>query len=217
MARRRVGVLISGRGSNMKALVEACAAADYPAEIVTVLSDRSDAAGLGFAAAAGIPAAAIERSSFPTRAAFETELSSRLRAAGVELICLAGFMRLLSPAFVGEWPDRILNIHPSLLPAFPGLDTHARALAAGVRIAGCTVHFVRAQVDSGPIVVQTAVPVLPGDSADILAARILTAEHRAYPLALRLVAAGRARVAGDTVVIDGFHAGHGALANPEPG
>ncbi len=201
MARLKLGVLISGRGSNLQALIDACATRDFPAEICIVIANRADAAGLARAQTAGIATQIIPHRDFASRAAFEAALDAALRGAGVELVCLAGFMRLLSEPFVAAWRDRLVNIHPSLLPAFPGLDTHARALAAGVRFSGCTVHFVRAAVDDGPIIVQAAVPVLPGDDPESLAARILIAEHRAYPLAVRLIAEGRVRVEGPVVVL----------------
>jgi len=184
----------------MTALLTAAARDDFPARIVAVLSNRPDAAGLARAAAAGIPAEAVDHRRFADRAGFEAALGERLRAHDVELICLAGFMRLLTADFVEAWRDRILNIHPSLLPAFPGLDTHARALAAGVRFAGCTVHVVRPEMDSGPILGQACVPVLPGDDAAALADRVLAAEHRLYPAVLALYAAGAARVAGERIV-----------------
>lgn len=203
MARLRTGVLISGRGSNLQALIDACAARDYPAEIVLVIANRADAAGLERGAHAKIPTRVVAHRDFAERAAFDTALDTALKEAGVELVCLAGFMRVLGANFIDAWRDRMINIHPSLLPEFPGLDTHARALAAGAKRHGCTVHFVRNEVDSGPIIVQGSVPVLPGDDADKLAARVLAIEHRAYPLALRLVADGRVRVRGDSVEIDG--------------
>ncbi|GAB4232769.1 MAG: phosphoribosylglycinamide formyltransferase [Methyloligellaceae bacterium] len=200
-ARKRVAVLISGRGSNMSALLEACRQPDYPAEVVTVISNRPDAAGLEKASGAGIETRVVDHTAFPSREAFEAELSAALKAADAELVCNAGFMRLLTAGFVEEWRDRQLNIHPSLLPAFKGLHTHERALEKGVRIAGCTVHFVRTEMDSGPIIAQAAVPVLPGDTPDTLAARVLKAEHRLYPLALKLVASGAARVENERVVL----------------
>lgn len=212
--KRKVAVLISGRGSNMRALIEAAHAADYPAEIVRVISNRPDAGGLAHAAEAGIATDVVDHKAFLGRDKFEAELDRRLTDAGVELICLAGFMRLLTGRFVDAWQDRLINIHPSLLPAFPGLDTHARALAAGVRFTGCTVHFVRTEMDAGPIIVQAAVPVLPDDDEERLAARVLEAEHRAYPLALSLVAGGRASVRGETVAIDGAASPAGVLLNP---
>lgn len=198
--RRKLGVLISGRGSNLAALVEACRAPDFPAEIALVISNRPGAPGLDFAAQAGIRALVIDHKEFASRAAFDRVLDETLRDAGVDLVCNAGFMRILTPDFVAAWRDRHLNIHPSLLPAFRGLDTHERALAAGIRISGCTVHFVRAEMDAGPIVAQAAVPVLPGDDADTLAARVLSVEHRLYPWAVRLVASGQAWVEGERVV-----------------
>jgi phosphoribosylglycinamide formyltransferase-1 len=202
MNKVRVAILISGRGSNMAALIEAAEAADYPAEIALVLSDRANADGLRTAQAAGIPTAVAPYRGPGERDAFEAEIDRHLHDGGVALICLAGFMRVLSAHFVEHWHNRILNIHPSLLPAFPGLDTHARALAAKVRIHGCTVHFVRAAVDSGPIVLQGQVPVWPGDTPDALATRVLEVEHQIYPLALELVASGNASVIGDAVDID---------------
>ncbi len=189
--KRRVGILISGRGSNMEALIAAAAAAEYPAEIAIVLSNRAAAPGLEAARRAGIPAAAIPGRDFGAdRAAHEAAIDEALREAGCELVCLAGYMRLLTPFLVGRWAGRMLNIHPSLLPAFPGLDTHARALAAGVRLHGCTVHLVTETMDEGPILAQAAVPVLPGDTESALAARVLAQEHVLYPLALRDVIRG---------------------------
>jgi phosphoribosylglycinamide formyltransferase-1 len=213
MARLRAGVLISGRGSNLAALIDACATPGFPAEIVTVLANR-DAPGLAHAARAGIPQAVVPHRDFADRAAFDTALDERLRAAGVELVCLAGFMRLFAPGFVAAWRDRMINIHPSLLPSFPGLHPQQQALDAGVRFTGCTVHFVRHATDTGPIIVQAAVPVLPGDDAERLAERVLAAEHRAYPLALRLIAEGRVRVEGERAVVTAADAPDGALLNP---
>jgi len=198
--RTKLGVLISGRGSNLAALIAACEADDYPAEIAVVISNRPEAAGLQFAESAGIATRVIDHKRFTGRAEFDRALDDALRAAGVDLVCNAGFMRLLTADFVEAWRDRQLNIHPSLLPAFRGLDTHERAIAAGVRISGCTVHFVRPEMDEGPIVAQAAVPVLPGDDTESLAARVLRAEHRLYPWAVRLVAAGLAWVEGERVV-----------------
>lgn len=202
LPKKRIGILISGRGSNMAALVEAALADPaFPAEPALVLSNRADAAGLEFAASHGVETAVVDHKPFgKDREAFEHALDARLRKSGVELVCLAGFMRLLTPWFVEQWRDRLINIHPSLLPSFKGLHTHERALDTGVRLHGCTVHFVRAEMDDGPIIAQAAVPVLPGDDPDILAARVLTMEHRLYPLALSLVAAGKVRVEGETTV-----------------
>lgn len=199
--KRRVSILISGRGSNMQSLVEASRVPDYPAEIVSVISNRPDAAGLEWAKSRGIPALSIDHKQYATRTAFEAKLHTALLDVGTELICCAGFMRMLTGGFIDRWRDRQLNIHPSLLPAFPGLDTHQRAIDAGVRLAGCTVHFMRVEMDSGPIVAQAAVPVRSTDTADELAQRVLRAEHVIYPRALALVASGRAHVAGEKVII----------------
>ena len=215
MGRLNVGVLISGSGTNLQALIDDCARADAESEIALVLSNRADAFGLARAAEAGLPHRVIDHREYGAKADFERALSEALEASGVELVCLAGFMRVLTAAFVERWRDRLINIHPSLLPAFKGLDTHARAIAAGVRIAGCTVHFVRSEVDSGPIIVQAAVPVLPDDTAESLAARVLREEHRCLPLAVRLIAQGRVSVAGERCVIDAATPG-GALVNPAP-
>ncbi len=190
-ARRRVAILISGRGSNMSALIEAARAKDYPAEIVLVVSNRPDATGLEFAAKHGIATSIIDHKQFASREAFDATLQETLERSRIEIVCLAGFMRVLTTPFVEKWRGRMLNIHPSLLPEFKGLDTHARALAAGVKVHGCTVHFVVPELDSGPIVLQEKVPVLAGDNEETLAARVLAAEHRIYPAALRLLAEGR--------------------------
>jgi len=192
MTRKRVAVLISGRGSNMMALVEAAKAVDYPAEISLVVSNRPDAGGLGRARAAGVATAVVDHTAFgEDREAFEHALDTQLRAHRIELLCLAGFMRLLTPWFVARWSGRLLNIHPALLPRFKGLDTHRRALAAGVTRHGATVHFVVPEMDSGPIVTQAEVPVFADDTEETLAARVLDAEHRIYPQALRALAEGR--------------------------
>lgn len=190
MGRVRVGVLISGRGSNMAALIEAAKEPSYPAEIALVLANKPDATGLDFAAANAIACETIDHRRFSERAAFDAEVDACLRRHRIEFVCLAGFMRLLTPGFVAAWHDRLINIHPSLLPAYPGLDTHKRALADGVRLAGCTVHYVRAQMDTGPAIAQAAVAVLPDDNEAALAARVLAAEHLLYPHALRLALAG---------------------------
>jgi phosphoribosylglycinamide formyltransferase-1 len=201
-AKKRVGILISGRGSNMQALIEAARAPDYPAQIAVVISNRPEAAGLEKARAAGIETIAIDHKAYANRVAFEAKLHTALLDAGVDLICNAGFMRMLTGGFVDRWRNRHLNIHPSLLPAFPGLDTHARVLEQGVMITGCTVHFIRVEMDAGPIVAQAAVPVLTGDTPETLADRVLAAEHKIYPLALKLVASGAARVVGERVIYD---------------
>ena len=200
MTRKRVGVLISGRGSNLGALIEACKAPDYPAKIVLVISNLPSAQGLLRAESALIPALVINHKDFATREGFDAALDTALKEAGVELLCNAGFMRLHSEGFVARWRNRHLNVHPSLLPAFRGLHSHARVLEAGATITGCTVHFVRPEMDTGPIVAQAAVPVLPDDTPESLGARVLDAEHRLYPHALRLVASGEVRVEDEHVV-----------------
>ena len=200
MATLKVGVLISGRGSNLRALIDGCAGGRIPAEIVLVISNRPEAAGLDHARRANIPTRIIDHRQFADRATFDTAMTDALRAAGVELLCLAGFMRLLSPGFVATWRNRMINIHPSLLPAFAGLHTHERALQAGCKVAGSTVHFVTAELDHGPIVLQAAVPVRVGDTADTLAARVLRGEHIIYPRAVRWFVEGRVALGADGVV-----------------
>jgi phosphoribosylglycinamide formyltransferase-1 len=212
----RTGVLISGRGSNLQALIDAARDPAYPAEIVLVISNVPGAGGLARAEAAGIPTETIDHRGFGNREGFEAKLTERLDAAGTALVCQAGFLRVVTGGFVARWRDRLINIHPSLLPAFPGLDTHARALAAGVKLAGCSVHFVREAVDQGPIIGQAAVPVLSGDTADTLAARVLEAEHLLYPRCLALAAAGMAKVVDERVEIVGAGAPGKALINPGP-
>lgn len=197
--KKRVAILISGRGSNMISLIEAARAPDYPAEIVLVLSNRPDAAGLDRAREAGIPARAIDHKAFSDRTRFDAALQAELEGAGIELIVLAGFMRILTDAFVEAWAGRMINIHPSLLPLFKGTHTHERALEAGMRLHGCTVHYVVPELDAGPIVAQAAVPVLPDDDADTLAARVIVQEHRLYPAALAVIAGGGAVLEGGRV------------------
>lgn len=216
MAKLKVGVLISGRGSNMAALIEAARAPGYPAEIAVVISNVATAGGLETAREAAIPAVAIPHKGFPDRESFDRAVSAELDRHGVGLVALAGFMRIQSPWFPARWKDRILNIHPSLLPSFPGLHVQQQALDAGVRISGCTVHFVTAELDAGPIVAQAAVPVLPGDDADRLAARILRQEHRLYPEVVRWFAEGRLRVDGARVAVEGVPAATTLLFSPEP-
>jgi phosphoribosylglycinamide formyltransferase 1 len=199
-AKKRVAILISGRGSNMAALIEAARESDYPAEIVAVISDRPDAAGLKIAEANGVATLAIARNDFPNKFTYETAVEKALGEVQAEIVALAGYMRLLSPALAKRWSGRMVNIHPALLPSFRGLETHKAALDAGVLLHGCTVHFVTADVDSGPAIAQAAVPVLTNDDQHTLAARVLRAEHRLYPLALGLVCRGEARMkAGRTV------------------
>jgi phosphoribosylglycinamide formyltransferase 1 len=200
MTRKRIGVLISGRGSNLQALIDAAEDPDYPAKIVLVISNVAGAQGLVRAEAAGIPTLTISHKDYASRESFDAAITEALEEAGAELLCNAGFMRLHSESFVRHWWNRHLNIHPSLLPDFKGLDTHARVLEAGVKITGCTVHFVRPEMDTGPIVAQAEVPVLPDDTPETLAARVLEAEHRLYPHALRLVVSGAVRVEDEGVV-----------------
>lgn len=214
--KKRVAILISGRGSNMQALVEAARAPDYPAEIVTVISNRPDAAGLAWAKAQGIPALGLDHKLYENREHFEGQLQGVLSMSRVDIVALAGFMRLMTPGFVERWRDRMINIHPSLLPAFKGLHTHERALEAGVKIAGCTVHLVRPEMDEGPIIGQAAVPVEAGDTPETLAARVLAAEHRLYPRALALLAADQVTVSGNAVYFLGS-VNHGdVLFSPNP-
>jgi phosphoribosylglycinamide formyltransferase 1 len=216
-ARPRVAVLFSGRGSNMAALV-AAAGPGYPADFVLAVSNRPGAGGLAVAEGAGLKTLTIDHKAHPSREAFEAELDAALRAARIDLVCLAGFMRVLTAGFVEAWRGRMLNVHPSLLPLFRGTHTHERALAEGVRLHGCTVHFVVPELDAGPIVAQAAVPVRPGDDADALAARVLVQEHRIYPAALALVASGRARlVDGRVAFADDVAQAEGALIAPALG
>ena len=211
-----LGVLISGGGTNLQAIIDAIAAGQLPAEIRLVVSNRSDAYGLSRAERHGIPSAVLSHGSYPSRQAFEAALISALRERGVELVVLAGFMRLLSPFFLRAFPQRIMNIHPGLLPTFPGLHAQRQALERGVRIAGATVHFVDEEMDHGPIICQAAVPVYPDDTEDSLSARILVQEHRLYPHALRLFAEGRLEVRGRSVLVhDEARLPDGLLAVPE--
>jgi phosphoribosylglycinamide formyltransferase 1 len=216
MARKRVAVLISGRGSNMVSLIEAAKAPDYPAEITLVISNLPDAAGLELARKAGVPTLVVDhRPHGKDRAAFERVLQHALDKHRIELTCLGGFMRLFTADFVLHWQGRVLNIHPSLLPSFPGLDPHGQALRAGVKISGATVHFVNPETDAGPIIAQAAVPVREDDTADTLAARVLTIEHRIYPQALKLVAEGRVRIVDGRCIVDGGPAPDGFLIVPQ--
>ncbi|MBX3596010.1 MAG: phosphoribosylglycinamide formyltransferase [Rhizobiaceae bacterium] len=216
--RKRVAVLISGRGSNMSALVNAAADPDYPAEIACVISDQADAAGLNFASARGIPTLVVARRDFASKEAHDAAIDGHLASFGVDLIALAGYMRLLTPGFVNKWQGRIINIHPSLLPLFKGLNSHQRALDAGMRVHGCSVHFVTADMDEGPVIAQAAVPVLTSDTEAALSARVLKQEHRIYPMALRLVAEGKARMEQGRAVFSDFEeAGDdSAIQSPSP-
>jgi phosphoribosylglycinamide formyltransferase-1 len=202
--RKRVAILISGRGTNMARLVEAAADPSYPAEVVGVISDMPDAPGLVFAAGKGIGTAAIPRGDYASKEAHDAAIDAALHVIGADIVCLAGYMRLLTENFVQSWQGKLINIHPALLPSFRGLDTHRRALDAGVRIHGCTVHFVTAAMDDGPIIAQAAVPVLTGDAEAELAARVLKAEHELYPLALKLFAEGKVRMEGSRTAYSGF-------------
>jgi phosphoribosylglycinamide formyltransferase-1 len=213
--KRRVAILISGRGSNMAALIEAAGAADFPAEVVVVISNRADATGLEKAASSGVPTLTIESKPFGgNRAAFEAVLQSALDQHKVDLICLGGFMRLFTAKFVQRWYGKMLNIHPSLLPSFPGLEPQAQALRAGVKISGATVHFVIPETDAGPILMQGAVTVRDDDTPETLAKRILTVEHRIYPAALRLLASGRIRLEGDICKTADCSASDDTLVSP---
>jgi phosphoribosylglycinamide formyltransferase-1 len=211
---RRVAALISGRGSNMMSLIEAAGQPGFPAEIAVVASNRPEAGGLALARARGIATVAVDHKAFPDRRSFEHVLDETLAARGIELICLAGFMRVLTPWFAERWAGRLVNIHPSLLPLFRGTHTHAQALQAGVRVHGCTVHFVVPELDSGPIIAQAAVPVLPDDTEESLAQRVLVQEHRLYPHALRLIASGEARLEGTRVIFRDGWPGDDSLHSP---
>jgi phosphoribosylglycinamide formyltransferase-1 len=200
MTKLRVGVLISGRGSNLQTLIDACSSPDFPAQVSLVISNVADAGGLECAAAAAIPSATIAHGDFDSRESFDKAVDAKLREAGIEFVCLAGFMRLLSASFTRSWEGKIVNIHPSLLPAFKGLNVHEQALATGVRVSGCTVHYVVPELDSGPTILQEEVPVEPNDTPATLAARVLEAEHRIYPAALRMVAEKRVRLENGSAV-----------------
>lgn len=203
MEKLKIGVLISGRGSNLQALIDACAQPNFPAEIVLVISNKADAYGLERAKAAKIKTKIINHKDYDTRENFDYAMHKELEKAKVQLVCLAGFMRLLSPWFAKEWRDRMMNIHPSLLPKHKGLDTHKAVLAAGDRAHGCTVHFVRAELDAGPTILQAEVPVLPSDTEETLAARVLAQEHKIYPEAVRLYAEGRVNIIDEQVFVTG--------------
>ncbi len=217
MDKLKLGVLISGRGSNLQSLIDACGETSFPAEIACVISNVAGAAGLDRAEDSGIPANVIDHREFSSRDDFEAAVNEALDAAGVELVCLAGFMRLLSDGFVTRRHDRLINIHPSLLPAFKGLRVHERVIGAGARFSGCTVHFVRPATDEGPIIVQAALAVHAADGPDALAARVLAEEHNIYPLAVRLIAEGRVKVVNEVVEISGCRPPTGVLVNPAEG
>ena len=213
--KKRVAILISGRGSNMKALLEAARNGDYPAEIVSVISSRPEAPGLAWVRSQGLPSRAIDHKAYASREAFDGAIDGALTEAGADLVALAGFMRIQSPSFVRKWLGLQLNIHPSLLPLFKGLQPQRQALQAGVRISGCSVHFVTEEMDAGPIVAQAAVAVHQGDTEEMLAERILVAEHRLYPHALSLVAAGRARLESGRVMFDAVVNSSDVLYSPK--
>ncbi|OEJ65583.1 phosphoribosylglycinamide formyltransferase [Magnetovibrio blakemorei] len=210
----KLAVLVSGRGSNLQALIDACKSEDYPAEIVLVLSNKADAYGLVRAQEAGIPTTVLSPKDFADRESFDAAMSDKIAETGAELVCLAGFMRLLSDGFVRTWRDRLINIHPSLLPSYKGLHVHERAIEDGARFSGCTVHFVRPAMDEGPIIAQAVVAVHPEDTADALAARILEQEHILYPRAVKLIAEGRIRVSAERVLIKDHTPPQGTLSNP---
>lgn len=212
--KKRVAVLISGNGSNLQALIDAAAVADYPAEIVLVVSNKSDAFGLTRAKNAGIATEIIPHKDYPTRDAFDAALDSALKKHQIEFVCLAGFMRLLTTFFVDRWQGRMINIHPSLLPLFKGLDTHQRALDEGVRFSGCTVHFVVPDMDSGPIILQAAVPILQHDTPETLQHRVHAAEHQVYPRALQWLAAGQLQIQKNKVIVSGVEDRASLLINP---
>lgn len=216
MAKLVLCVLVSGRGSNLQALIDACAEPGFPAEIGLVISNRPTAFALKRAKTANIPALVFDHKTYNSRAEFDLDMTRAMQDAGTELICLAGFMRLLSDEFCDHWRDRMINIHPSLLPAFKGLDVHQAALDAGVRFSGCTVHYVRKEMDTGPIIIQAAVPLLPTDTSDQLAARILVEEHHIYPQAVRLIAEGRVSISNERASITNHTGPSVSLINPLP-
>ena len=209
-----IGVLISGRGSNLRSLIEAQVGGQLSAKIATVISNVPDASGLEIAASHGIPIKVINHKEFDSRKNFEGALNKALILADIDLICLAGFMRILSDTFVNNWRDRLINVHPSLLPSFKGLNTHERALEAGVCFTGCTIHFVRPAMDDGPIILQAAIPTLPQDTPETLANRVLQQEHIIFPLAVRMIAEGRVKVEGNVVKIEGASFHNAPMINP---
>ena len=213
----KTAVLISGNGSNLQALIDACATPDFPAQIVCVISNKANAFGLERARAAGIPTRVIAHRDFADRQAFEAAIEATLEEHGVQLVCLAGFMLILTAWFTERWRDRLINIHPSLLPSFPGLHTHQKVIEYGAKLTGCTIHFVRAEMDHGPIILQAAVPVLPNDNAETLGARVLTAEHQAYPAALRMIADGHVNIFEEHTFIAEASPSGETLFNPKAG
>lgn len=214
MAKLRIAVFISGRGTNLQSLIDASTEDSYPAEIALVLSNVAGAFGLRRAENAGIPTVVVDHRDYEGRESFEDVLQEKVAGAKAELVCLAGFMRLLTDNFVNRWRERLINIHPSLLPSFKGIHVHDRVIEHGARFSGCTVHYVRPAMDDGPIIAQACVPVHSDDDGDALAARVLSQEHRIYPLVVRLIAEGRVRVVNERVLIDGAETPDGALLNP---
>lgn len=216
MRKLKLGVMISGSGTNLQALIDACKTADYPAEITVVISNKPNAKGLERAQNQGIRAVCINHTDFETRDAFEDAIHNELKDQGVELVCLAGFMRILNAAFVSKWKDRMINIHPSLLPSYKGLHTHARAIEDGARFGGCTVHFVRPEMDDGPIILQAAVPIQPDDTEESLIQKVLTYEHQLYPAAVKMIAEGNVRVSDRKCVYKNISWPIAGLISPAP-
>ena len=214
MAKLKLGVMISGSGTNLQAIIDACAEADYPAEIKVVISNRPEAKGLDRAEKAGIKAVCIDHKEYETRESFEDAVHASLKEHKVELVCLAGFMRILNAEFVNRWRDKMINIHPSLLPSYKGLHTHARAIEDGVRFGGCTIHYVRPEMDNGPILMQAAIPIDQSETPESLAAKTLTYEHKMYPAAIRMIAEGKARVSGNNVAFNGIDSGNVGIISP---
>ncbi len=214
MRQLKLGVMISGSGTNLQALIDACSQSDYPAQISVVIANRPNAKGLKRAKEAGIDAVCIDHTGYDDRASFEDAIHDCLKEHEVELVCLAGFMRILNAEFVNRWKDRMINIHPSLLPSYKGLHTHARAIEDGVRFGGCTIHFVRPEMDNGPILMQTVVPIAAGETEESLAAKILFYEHQMYPAAVRLIAEGKVRVSGNKVVYSDTDLGTKGMISP---
>ena len=214
MAKLKLCILISGRGSNLKSLIDACKAEDFPAEIALVISNDTEAYGLIRAEEARVPNYVISHKEFSTRDHFDDTMAKKIKKYNVDLICLAGFMRILGDKLIDQWKNKIINIHPSLLPSFKGMNIHQRVIDSGVKFSGCTVHFVRCEMDSGPILLQAIVPVLPGDDAKTLAARILKQEHKVYPKAIKMIASGRVKIKNEKVIIDGAYSTEKSLVNP---
>ncbi|NVJ69564.1 MAG: phosphoribosylglycinamide formyltransferase [Alphaproteobacteria bacterium] len=216
MRKLRLGVMISGSGTNLQALIDACAAADYPAQIQVVISNRPDVRGLDRAAQADLTAITIDHKDFDDKESFEDAVHQCLSDHDVELVCLAGFMRLLTSTFVNRWRDRLINIHPSLLPSYKGLHTHARALEDGVRFHGCTIHYVRPEMDNGPIIMQAAIPIATDETEESLIAKTLTYEHKMYPAAVKLIAEGKVRASGNKVAFKDTDMGDEGIISPLP-